>query len=447
MDYDDEDLKNTISKLTDEQLVRMLTVERDEYRKEALELAEAEVKSRTIPLSEVPREISNQTDQVQGNQFNHTPDADLPTPSAQSRTSKLPWLFLATSDKELKKRISHLNEEQLVRMLTVDCGEYRKETLELAEAEVRARGMTLSEPTRGLAVPSKQDQEGHSNNTAKSPVVNLDSPFSHLRARSLPIWLFLAVILFVFSAGPSTHGRAITAGGGVLFSVVIDTAVVGWICWQCIRRNIDSPRLFGPMPRDLPTWAFVTLAIPLLALDAGTGWLTLWLRYYLILLFGSNPITNWLGSSSRIGFRLDFWIIVRTLMTVGYGPAIEETVFRGLLLHRWALKWGLKAGVLGSSLAFALIHPRPIGPFIFGLVMAVLYLRTRSLWVAIACHATYNALVVFLHTIESVKLNGALCFIVAVPAFLLFLHRYWPDQEVPLPYFDRPAGAGEAAET
>ena len=61
---DNEDLKKTISQLTDEQLVTMLTTDAGEYRKVALEFAEAERKTRGIPIPEPPEEtLTRPTDQ------------------------------------------------------------------------------------------------------------------------------------------------------------------------------------------------------------------------------------------------------------------------------------------------------------------------------------------------------------------------------------------------
>ncbi|NND45136.1 MAG: CPBP family intramembrane metalloprotease, partial [Xanthomonadales bacterium] len=74
-------------------------------------------------------------------------------------------------------------------------------------------------------------------------------------------------------------------------------------------------------------------------------------------------------------------------------PLLEEYAFRGLLLMRWADKWGLKAGVFGSSFVFAIVHPDPIGAFAFGVGMSYLYLKYQSLLLPVACHAFHNLIV------------------------------------------------------
>ncbi len=73
-------------------------------------------------------------------------------------------------------------------------------------------------------------------------------------------------------------------------------------------------------------------------------------------------------------------------------PVVEEVLFRGFLLHRWELKWGIRKAVLFSSILFAAMHPDLIGAFLFGFAMAILYLRTGSLLAPIVCHMMTNAL-------------------------------------------------------
>ena len=75
------------------------------------------------------------------------------------------------------------------------------------------------------------------------------------------------------------------------------------------------------------------------------------------------------------------------------GPALEECIFRGYLLHRWSKKWGLWTGVLLSSVAFGAIHPDTIAAAVTGLGLAMLYLKTQTLWAPIVAHSIYNFVV------------------------------------------------------
>ncbi len=78
---------------------------------------------------------------------------------------------------------------------------------------------------------------------------------------------------------------------------------------------------------------------------------------------------------------------------VFFAPVIEELVFRGVLLRRWAEKWGVKKAVLISSVLFGIVHPDIVGATAFGAAMCLLALKTKSLWVPMICHAANNFVV------------------------------------------------------
>ena len=86
-------------------------------------------------------------------------------------------------------------------------------------------------------------------------------------------------------------------------------------------------------------------------------------------------------------------------------PLLEEFAFRGLLLHRWAHKYGLKSAVIWSSVLFGVLHPDPIAAFIFGVCMCILYLRSQSILLPIICHSIYN-FVVWLVEIGYILVDG-----------------------------------------
>lgn len=82
--------------------------------------------------------------------------------------------------------------------------------------------------------------------------------------------------------------------------------------------------------------------------------------------------------------------VLNFLSIVVITPIVEEVVFRGFLLHRWSYKWSLRTAIIVSSLLFAVVHLDPIGAFIFGVGMCILYLKTQSLLVPILCHSANN---------------------------------------------------------
>src|SRR5262245_59363159 len=134
----DDDLKKTISQLTDEQLAIMLTTESTEYRKEALEFAETELKNRGISgWAQIEAILNPIVPDRQSQLGSSSNSSHINTESNRAWVLKLPkWLLCAIHHEDLKRTISQLTDEQLTIMLTTDSAEYRQEALEFAEAEL-----------------------------------------------------------------------------------------------------------------------------------------------------------------------------------------------------------------------------------------------------------------------------------------------------------------------
>jgi exosortase E/protease (VPEID-CTERM system) len=95
------------------------------------------------------------------------------------------------------------------------------------------------------------------------------------------------------------------------------------------------------------------------------------------------------------------WIVTRAVGSVLFVPIVEELAFRGCLM-RWLVardftsvpltKWSPWA-VIGSSLAFGLLHDRWVAATLVGVVYAYLQVRRGSIVDAILAHAATNAAV------------------------------------------------------
>jgi membrane protease YdiL (CAAX protease family) len=89
----------------------------------------------------------------------------------------------------------------------------------------------------------------------------------------------------------------------------------------------------------------------------------------------------------------------------------EEIMFRGYVLQRLAERAGRAAAVIVSSVIFAFLHvfnpgSDPFGIFntiIIGVLLSVLYFRTRSLWMPVGFHFAWNF---FLGYVYSLPVSG-----------------------------------------
>ncbi len=133
--------------------------------------------------------------------------------------------------------------------------------------------------------------------------------------------------------------------------------------------------------------------------------------------------------------------VINALYLIVLVPAVEEFVFRGLLLNRWAVKWGWPRAILASSVVFGIFHFNFLGAILFGYAMSILYLETRSLLAPTLVHALNNFLVLTLDTGETMFRGpdyaysvadfrsewwvGAVCLAIALPWGYRFLRSTW----------------------
>jgi len=153
-------------------------------------------------------------------------------------------------------------------------------------------------------------------------------------------------------------------------------------------------------------------------------------------------------------------MILRCFSVMILAPLIEEFFFRGIILQKWVIKWGVKAGILTSSLLFAVLHFRfdIIYLFFAGILYSILYFKTRNLMIPILCHFFHNTIVTIFNAIDyfsqstiersgliSVKdyqaliqpLLGQRFFLMAIPVpFLIyFVYKNFPLNAAIIPYY------------
>ena len=149
-------------------------------------------------------------------------------------------------------------------------------------------------------------------------------------------------------------------------------------------------------------------------------------------------------------------------------PVTEEFLFRGIILQKWAIKWGVKAGILTSSFLFAIVHFRfdIIELSLIGIILSILYLKTRNLLAPIFCHFFYNTFWMIFTTINyfskseieriafislqeyqnSVQpLLGQLVFLISIsaPFLIYFVYKNFPKNDAIIPYYANEAKTNE----
>jgi membrane protease YdiL (CAAX protease family) len=276
-------------------------------------------------------------------------------------------------------------------------------------------------------------------------------PFSRLRART-------ALLVAVAGALPGMlfvwfwRGRfsfAWTLGGFLIYALCALVLVA-----YAQARGVRIRRLFGRRPTGGSLLLAVGLAFAVLAFSLGT------LLSLLAVVALANPAIFDQVREGAPGFvvrapgGIDLVSTLARGATVALGaPLVEEFLFRGLVLTRWGRKLGVRRGLLLSALLFGLLHIslQPLGAFVLGLFAGLLYLRTRSLWTAVAAHVTNNTIVVLASSwgeqqlahsgelprgdeVRGLLVFGVALFAVSAPLLVIALRRLWPPRDAVLPY-------------
>ena len=292
--------------------------------------------------------------------------------------------------------------------------------------------------------------------TPAVPAPAAPAPDQRFGLRWLPVWLAataalwfpLAIVLFGRGAlAPSRQGFALRAGW-------IYVATLLWFAAGARRGRLPLPRLLGPAPRPGGLFEGV-LAVGLHLSFSFAGALAA----FAALARWAPALFARLESAGRQAF--DFGATpapARWLLIVLLAPLTEEVLFRGVLFHRCARRWGVRRGALATAALFGILHLNPVGIFAFGLLLQVLYLRTRSLWVTAFAHALNNGIPLAMNALaggggasspgERAALAHSLGPTALLAAFftlalLLYLVRAWPRADAPAPW--AAPGAEDAA--
>lgn len=280
-----------------------------------------------------------------------------------------------------------------------------------------------------------------------------ENPFVHLKVRRLVLWLFLVALLLGIAQGISASLLQIELTDAI-WTWILYIALMVSLCLLVLQRfdrlQVQLEDVVGHW-RDRANWlrlAGLTMAVLLSSL----GWFLV--SFYLLSLAAPSLVDMLLeqvnsSSNTETAFPL-LDSILAPIVLVGIAPITEEFLFRGIILQRWATKWGIRSALIASSIVFGILHANFVGLSIFGLVMGLLYLKTRSLAVPIACHALNNAIAAASmfapETEESATVTdsawlqqnwwvGLVLIAISAPFLVRFIWKNYPRRDAELPYF------------
>jgi membrane protease YdiL (CAAX protease family) len=164
---------------------------------------------------------------------------------------------------------------------------------------------------------------------------------------------------------------------------------LGVVATVARRAGVPFRESVGMRPVDQPArWMTIALA-------AGFGLRIVSAAYALVMVSMHWLLPGYNADPTRY-FPHDILGSTVMLLVVAFGaPIAEETVFRGVLLPSLAQRLGRGWAVAITTVVFSAMHLNlfSFAPVLLvGWVLAELFLRSRSLWVSIACHSAFNGI-------------------------------------------------------
>jgi membrane protease YdiL (CAAX protease family) len=276
---------------------------------------------------------------------------------------------------------------------------------------------------------------------------------------SLPVLCILIVGIFSLLNNLSLSTLLKNTGIGSVIGIII---YVGWL-FILLTQFPTTEFIFNKIIgyKNKYNWKIISITVLMCAFSTGFVFLSLYvlsfiLPHYVEYYINNNNITN-------------IWELIFTGFSVMLlAPVTEEFLFRGIILQKWAIKWGVKAGILTSSFLFAVIHFRfdIINLSLMGIILSILYLKTRNLLAPIFCHFFYNTFWMIFTTINyfskseieriafislqeyqnSVQpLLGQLVFLISIsaPFLIYFVYKNFPKNDAIIPYYANEAKTNE----
>lgn len=141
--------------------------------------------------------------------------------------------------------------------------------------------------------------------------------------------------------------------------------------------------------------ALGTLLFLGLALASGT----------IVVLYGLSWALDTVGIPARLTLmsdlpaRSDPLFAVSMAGSLALAPVCEELLFRGVLYQAVRQRFGPWRGILASAVMYALLHLQPVmipEMLLLGVVMALAFEQTRSLYPCMVLHVAYNGVIILM---------------------------------------------------
>lgn len=215
-----------------------------------------------------------------------------------------------------------------------------------------------------------------------------------IKSRYLLLFLFVSILGSIIITGiivPDFFEEESSPLSEIIFGYLV-YIILGYFLFTLGRKSeLNWSNLFGNFGTIHISWKNIITAIPLIAIAFASVYLIFYpLSFYYpdfvySMIVDSDVNFFWFsGTNYKLANFLSFLEIVLL------APIIEELFFRGFLFTSLALKYTPLKAIFLSSLLFGIFHIDILGGFIFGSVLCIIYINTKSLAPIMLIHILNN---------------------------------------------------------
>lgn len=177
-----------------------------------------------------------------------------------------------------------------------------------------------------------------------------------------------------------------------------------WVTFKQ-RHELTELLLNPPAPSEIPEYLWLGIGMVISAIGFT------YLMYYPLSFIAPELVQIWLLDVPPLLYwdeQGSYWLgnFLVVISAIIFAPIVEEFIFRGYLLNRWTLRLGVIPAVILSSGLFAFLHSDMLGAFVFGVVLCLLSMKTRSLIGPIIVHMANNFIAVSLEWMDLMWWSG-----------------------------------------